>query len=64
MVYEFIIEVSVQVDTDDKTRSEDACGRAAVEAIRNALELVEGAGFSHPLADETSIGVQDVLLQP
>lgn len=59
--HEFTIEVTVQVDTDDPTRSEEACARSAVEAIRNAVEYGEDNGFIHPLADEVSIGVRGVL---
>ncbi len=63
MMHEFTIEVTVQVDTDDPTRSQEALGRAAVAAIRHAVEEADANGFVHPLADETSIGVRDVLLQ-
>ena len=32
----------------------------AREAVKNALELSENAGFNHTLAHEVSVGVQSV----
>ena len=60
--YEFRIEVTVRVDSDDDTISEAACERTVVAAIRNAVERAEGNGFDHPMADQVSIFVLDVLL--
>ena len=61
--YELRIEVTVQVDPEgDDTISEAACGRAAVEAIRNAISRGEANGFDHPMADRVSIEVLSVFL--
>jgi hypothetical protein len=61
-VCEVKILVTLQVDPDDvnKTFPMKDLQNTAKEAIENALNLVENAGFSHTLANEVSIGVQSV----
>lgn len=58
--HRFTIEIRAQVDTDDPTRSRDACAHTTVEAIRTAIEYAEDEGFVHPLANEVSIRVYSV----
>ena len=61
--YEFRIEVTVHVSPDeDDTISEATCGRAALEAIDNAVERGAANGFEHPMADQVSIEVIYVRL--
>ena len=59
MTKEIKIMVTVQLETDLK-HSNSTLEQVAVEAITNALNLVEGAGFEHSLAYEASIGVSSV----
>lgn len=58
------ILVTVQIDFDDDTPDfkpgdpgEDRMRESAKEAVENALELVENAGFSHDMACIASVGV-------
>jgi hypothetical protein len=63
--YEIVIKVTLQVDPDDvnKILPLDELQATAKQAIENALNLVENAGFSHDLANEVSIGVQSVEVE-
>lgn len=60
--YEIVIKVTLQVDPDDvnKIFTLEGLQDTAKEAVENALNLVEGAGFSHTLANEVSIGVKSI----
>jgi hypothetical protein len=60
------ILVTVQIDFDDGTPDfepgdpgEDRMRESAKEAVENALELVEGSGFSHDMACIASVGIVD-----
>ena len=61
MTEEILVLVRVKVDNDPE-KTPVSCNQAlsALEAVRHAVKHMEGAGFVHPLADEISIGVNDV----
>ena len=60
------ILVTAQIDVDDGTPDfadgdpgEHRMRESVREAVANALELVEGAGFSHDMASIASVGIVD-----
>ena len=62
---EVAIQVICQVDHEEEDGfAVDALREAAREAISNAVELSENAGFSHALAESICIGIASVSVDP
>jgi hypothetical protein len=63
---EVVVQVTVQVDVDQDTDpvTQEQIREAAREGVLNALRLVEGGGFNHPLAHVAALGIVSVDLVP
>lgn len=64
---ELELKLTVSISTDDGlpdpqrgSPQELKMRASALQAIRNALQQVEDMGFSHAMADETSVSVLEV----
>ena len=61
-MHEVVVIVTLQVDPDELETelTQAAADQAGLQAVTNALELVQANGFSYDLAGSVSIGVAAV----
>ena len=64
MTEHVLLRVLVQVEKDEDADLILRQKHSVVEAVRNAIVLVEQMGFDHPCAGELSIGLVSVDLAP